>query len=570
MKRYIAAAVLLTIIGLGFRLFIALEWPSDEPDDGRLYARIAINILEHRSYSIETEEPYLPTFIRVPGYPLLLAGIYALFGHENNRAVRVVQAVLDTITCWLIALLALAWAPYKTYRFRRRLLVIALGLAVFCPFPAIYVGTILTETCTILLATACALTGTLAMKTTSRGKSAGWFALAGLTGGLATLVRPDSGLFVAAVGFTAVLIGMVRLYRAMIRRGTERLRTDALSGSPRQILARTILSGAVLTAGFAVALTPWTIRNARVFGVFQPISPSQANMPGEFVPNGYIGWLRTWVDDAKYTESVEFPLDQEQIHIEDMPDFAFDSPAERERVAQLLDRYNHPDGAPNNVPPPPAAPVPEAKPPVQSPDSEKQKDATAPSDSDEDSAEEADSQDDVADTPDEPEPKPPVEMTPEVDAGFAELTRERIARNPIRYYLGVPLKRAASMWFDTHSQYYPFQGELLPLSSLDADIHQQYWLPLFAVLTLLYTGLGAAGAWLTWRDKPSRRWLLLLALLIIPRLAVLARMENPEPRYVVEFFAFVVAMASLAASSGYDLLYSKMRNLLRRADKTIS
>lgn len=561
MKRYIAAAVLLTIIGLGFRLFIALQWASDEPDDGRLYARIAINILEHRSYSIETEEPYPPTFIRVPGYPLLLAGIYALFGHENNRAVRVVQAVLDTITCWLIALLALAWAPYRTHRFRRRLLLIGLALAVFCPFPAIYVGTILTETCTILLATACALTGTLAMKTTSRGRSVGWFALAGLTGGLATLVRPDSGLFVAAVGFTVVLVGLVRLYRAMIRRGTGRQITDALGGSPSQILARTILSGAVLTAGFAVALTPWTIRNARVFGVFQPISPSQANMPGEFVPNGYIGWLRTWVDDAKYTESVEFPLDQEQIHIEDMPDFAFDSPAERERVAELLERYNHPDNA---VAQPPVAPVPEAKQPEPSSDSQKQSDVTASSDSDEDPAEEADSPDDEADTPDEPEPKPSVEMTPEVDAGFAELTRERIARNPIRYYVGVPLKRAASMWFDTHSQYYPFQGELLPLSSLDTDIHQQYWLPLFAVLTLLYTGLGAVGAWLMWRDKTLRRWLLLLALLIIPRLAILARMENPEPRYVVEFFAFVVALAGLAASSGYDLLHSKIRSAIRR------
>lgn len=565
MKRYIAAAVLLTIIGLGFRLFIALHWPSDEPDDGRLYARIAINILEHRSYSIETEEPYPPTFIRVPGYPLLLAGIYALFGHENNRAVRVVQAVLDTITCWLIALLALAWAPSRTYRFRRRLLLIALALAVFCPFPAIYVGTILTETCTILLATACALTGTLAMKTTSRGKSAGLFALAGLTGGLATLVRPDSGLFVAAVGFTVVLVGLVGFYRAMIRRGIERPLSDALSGSPRQILLRTILSGALLTAGFAFTLTPWAIRNARVFGVFQPIAPSQANMPGEFVPNGYIGWLRTWVDDVKYTELVEFPLDQEQIHIENMPDFAFDSPAERERVAELLERYNHPDSGPNNVPQPPITPVPEAKPP----DHPEEQSGASPSDSDEDPAEEAGSPDDEADTPDEPEPKPPVEMTPEVDAGFAELTRERIARNPIRYYVGVPLKRAASMWFDTHSQYYPFQGELLPLSFLDTDLQQQYWLPLFAILTFLYTGLGVMGAWLMWRDKPSRRWLLLIALLIVPRLAVLARMENPEPRYVVEYFAFVVAMASLATSSGYDLFHSKMRNLLRRADKTI-
>src|SRR5262249_20597934 len=106
MRRFVVVAVLVTAAGLGFRLFLALRLPNDEPDDGRLYARIATNVLEHRSYSIETEDPYSPTFIRVPGYPLFLAGVYAVFGHGNNRAVRIVQAGLDTITCWLIALLA--------------------------------------------------------------------------------------------------------------------------------------------------------------------------------------------------------------------------------------------------------------------------------------------------------------------------------------------------------------------------------------------------------------------------------------------------------------------------------
>jgi hypothetical protein len=557
MKRYIAAAVLFTIIGLGFRLFIALRLPNDAPDDGRLYSRIALNILEQRKYSIETEEPYTPTYIRVPGYPLFLAGIYALFGHENNRAVRAVQGVLDTVTCWLIALLAVAWAPAGWDRHkRRRLLLIALALAVCCPFPAIYVATILTETCTTLLATACALTGALAMKTASRSKSVGWLVLAGLIGGLATLFRPDSGLFVAAVGFTVVLAG---LYRAIVRRRTDRPISDVLSGSPRQILRRTILSGAMLTIGFVLALAPWAIRNARVFGAFQPIAPSQANMPGEFVPNGYIGWLRTWVDDVKYTELLEFPLDQEQIHIEHVPDIAFDSPAERERVAELLDQYNHPNDGPPSAPPPQATPVPETKPPDQHLDTQKQTAVAAPSDSEDDPPEEADSPDDEADTPDEPEPKPPVEMTPEVDAGFAELTRERIARNPIRYYLGVPLKRAASMWFDTHSQYYPFDGELFPLSALDTDLHQQYWLPLFMLLTLFYTCFGLIGGWLMWREKPSRRWLLLLTLLIVPRLAVLARMENPEPRYIVEFFAFVVPACALAVAVAYEYICSKIK-----------
>jgi hypothetical protein len=51
----------------------------------------------------------------------------------------------------------------------------------------------------------------------------------------------------------------------------------------------------------------------------------------------------------------------------------------------------------------------------------------------------------------------------------------------------------------------------------------------------------------------------MLALLIIPRLAFLATMENPEPRYVVEFFAFVIAAGSLGMIAFWDLLASRMK-----------
>src|SRR5215467_378746 len=157
MKKLIAIAVFLTLCGLGFRLFLALRLPSDEADDGRIYARLAVNVLEHHSYSLNTEEPYSPTLIRVPGYPLLIAGCYAVFGSGNNRAVRLLQAALDTVTCWLIALLAVTWAPADWSRGRRRaLLLIALGLAVSFPFLAIYVATMLTETCATLFITGCA------------------------------------------------------------------------------------------------------------------------------------------------------------------------------------------------------------------------------------------------------------------------------------------------------------------------------------------------------------------------------------------------------------------------------
>lgn len=566
MKKYLALAVLFTVAGLGFRLFLAFHLPNDEPDDGRLYARIATSILEHRSYSIETEEPYSPTLIRVPGYPIFIAGVYAIFGRDNNRAVRCVQAALDTITCWLIALLALTWAPPSWPREkRRRLLLIALGMAVSCPFPAIYVATMLTETCAALLAVTCVLAASLAMNSGSRPKSAGWWALSGVSGGLAAMFRPDSGLFIAAVGFTLAIVG---LSRAISRRGGgDRRANGGLTGGPGQILVWTFVCGSILTAGVAAALAPWTIRNARVFGLFQPLAPQYANMPGEFVPRGYIDWLRTWVNDVKYTESFEFPLDISPLHIEQAPDDAFDSAEERERVAALLDRYNGKTAAPGAGPPQsPAAIDPKAQaPPAAS--TEQPPDDGNP---DEEAPEEAGSEDeedtDAADSAEET--KPQVEMTPDIDAGFAEIARARIARHPLRHYLTLPMKRAASLWFDTHSQYYPFQGELFPLSALDRDRHQQYWLPFFALLTLFYTLLLVGAAWLMWTDRSSRRWLLLLGLLIIPRLAFLSTLENPEPRYVVGFFAFVTAAGGLAFTDlVWDRSQERFRAWFRRGER---
>jgi len=138
-------------------------------------------------------------------------------------------------------------------------------------------------------------------------------------------------------------------------------------------------------------------------------------------------------------------------------------------------------------------------------------------------------------------------MTPEIDAGFAQIAQERIARHPFLYHVWLPLKRARSLWLDTHSQYYPFEGELLPLDDLDDDIHQQYWLPLFAFLTFIYTILGIAGGWflLETRDFAARQWVLLAALMIFLRLGFFATLENPEPRYVVEIFPFLSILGGI-------------------------
>src|SRR5947207_8964656 len=94
------------LLAATFRISVAHWLPNDEPDDGRVYAQIARNVLEQHIYSLETEPPYSPTLIRIPGYPLLIAAVYKVFGHGNNGAVRVVQALIDTATSGLVALLA--------------------------------------------------------------------------------------------------------------------------------------------------------------------------------------------------------------------------------------------------------------------------------------------------------------------------------------------------------------------------------------------------------------------------------------------------------------------------------
>ena len=548
---------LLLAAALCFRVIVARFWPNDAPFDGKVYAQIARNVLEQHVYSHATEAPFDPSLIRLPGYPLFLAGIYAVFGHGDNTAVRVAQALLDTATCALIALLAFYWEPDE--KLKRKSAMAALALAAACPFSTIYVATILTETPTIFLAVALCLAATLAFQAGNQRRAVFWWLATGLISGLAVLFRPDSGLFAAAIGITLLVTTLKHAKNAEEATPENRV----LSG-----FAQAAFLGALFSVAFCLVLVPWTIRNHRVFHLFQPLAPAHAEMPGEFVPRGYMAWLRTWVDDGRYIGPVLWALDEAPIKVSDIPDRAFDSAEEKQRVAALLDKYNHPPDEQvqdtGNVPaqesPTPAGDQGEADEPGNANDNSNSGDNSNDNSDEADSGNqnEADNSNssDEADKGDEADENSSaeqgstqaVEMTPEIDAGFAQLAAERKARHPIRYFLWLPFKRGMSLWFDTHSQYYPFEGELLPLSDLDYDIQQQYWLPFFAALTFVYTLLGVAGGWFLWVSGlfSARRWLLLAALLIFLRIAFFSTLENPEPRYVVEVFPFLSVLGGIA------------------------
>jgi Dolichyl-phosphate-mannose-protein mannosyltransferase len=565
-KKHWIIFLLLFAFALTSRLCVARLLANDEPGDARVYSRLAVNVLEQHVYSADEAPPYAPTYIRLPGYPLFLAAVYAAFGHGNDAAARTAQALLDTASCLFVAALAFLWQPAEARKGRAAAL--ALALAVICPFTVIYTATILTETLTIFLALALTLAATLALRAQSRRAQLLCWAVAGLCAGSVIMVRPDGGLFAAGAGLTLVLAQLfgARASRAdshaefhavshaasransqaETRAGVGFARRPAIVSTVRR-LARAFALGSVFAAATALVMLPWTIRNERVFQVFQPLAPFYATMPDEFVPRGYHRWVRTWIDDPRYIDPLLWKLDQKPIRIGQMPDKAFDSPEERARVAALLDRYNQT---------PPAS---------SGDDSDEAESAGADSDKDEQDENEAgdDNKDDDEssdeagdDQQDEDEGQGSAEsrnvrMTPEIDAEFARLADERISRAPARYYLWLPLKRAGALWFDTHSDFYPFNGELLPLEDLDYDLHQQFWLPLFTALTWIYTLLGVAGAWALWRGRRAGAWvwLALALLLTVPRLAFMSSLENPEPRYVVELFPFLAALGGVALAS---------------------
>ena len=506
----------LIVLAAAFRIAVVHWLPSDSAGDSIGYEQIARNVLEQHVYTHLDEPPYTPTLVRLPGYPLFLAAIYAVFGHTNDTAVRIVQALLDTGTCMLVAVLAWLWQPEE--RKKMRTAMVAMALVAVNPFTTIYCATILTEVPSTFLIVAACIAATLAFRADKPEREMRWWALSGLITGIGVLFRPDVGLVTASIGVVVAL----KLFRR-----------------PSKRLSRTVLAGAVLSVGFILALAPWTIRNWRTLHVFQPLAPLNANMPNEFVPLGYYSWLKTWMTDGEYLDQLLWDLGKEPVDVDDLPDSAFDSESEHDRVAALYDKLmgldTQSENSTNSDPTPASSPSPTPnQPATQAKNANDQNDEAAEEDEPEDS-----NKDQTPQTHD---------LTPEIDAGFRQIANERIARRPFRYYVMLPLRRAHALWFNTHSDFYPFNGNALPLMSSENTRAENFWLPIFAVLVGIYTVLGVGGLFLLVINGGfnERAWVLMVVLIFTTRLVLFSMAVSVEPRYVVEFFPILSATGAIA------------------------
>jgi hypothetical protein len=137
-------------------------------------------------------------------------------------------------------------------------------------------------------------------------------------------------------------------------------------------------------------------------------------------------------------------------------------------------------------------------------------------------------------------------LTPEEDAAFAQLARERTARHPLRRYLWLPAARAVTIWFTPRIELLPVSGHVFPLAQIrEDDPVDQEVTSLFFVLNLFYVGLGVWGATRLWRSNPAARpAVAFLALFIALRTAFLTTLETPEPRYVLVCFPALMALGA--------------------------
>ncbi len=311
-------------LGLALRLFFIFRFPF-HAGDTKFYDELARNWLDHRVYGLFVRGQLMPVDMRMPGYPAFLAVIYEIFG-RSAKAVMLVQALIDLSTCVLTGLVAARLAPAGKQKLAA---YAALWMAALCPFTANYTAVLLTETLATFLTTLAVLVFVIIFQRTSSAvphsildrsellSQAGWWLLGGLLVGVGTLVRPETPLLLLAVGL---------LLAFRWRRPAD--------------WSRLILAVSWLSVGLLLPLVPWAARNARTLGRVEFLAPRYAQTYGDFIPRGFYAWTQTWMDRFGQAYTVTWKLGKEPIRIEVLPDSAFDSEAERSRVAELLDRYN--------------------------------------------------------------------------------------------------------------------------------------------------------------------------------------------------------------------------------------
>jgi 4-amino-4-deoxy-L-arabinose transferase-like glycosyltransferase len=457
MRANAAAAV---CAGMALRVYLVLKFPVTDTGDAPFYIELAWNWLKKGVYGFAVHGQLTAVDMRVPGYPAFLAAVFAVAG-PSPRAAMLAQVVVDLATCFVIALIAARLAPERS---RRRAALAGLWLAALCPFTANYTAVVLTETLVIFLTAVAILVLLQTDVGDAKSARAGSFLanpwlLAGIVVGFGTLVRPETPLVLFAAG----LVLVAKWWR------------------PADWM-KLVRAGLLLGLGLVLPLVPWAARNWKTLHDVQFLAPRYSELPGEYTPLGFTAWTNTWMWRFRDVYLTQWKVNEEEIAIDQLPSYAFDSPDEKERMADLLDEYNE-----------------------------------------------------------------ALTIDPQLDQEFREIARERTERHPLRTYVKVPLLRTLTLWFTPRVELLPSSGHLWPLREEWQDDRPDFLVTLgLSGVNIIYVALALAGAWLA-RRRPG--WALLILVCVVRTLFFVKFVETPEPRYVLECFPAVIALAAQVFTS---------------------
>jgi 4-amino-4-deoxy-L-arabinose transferase-like glycosyltransferase len=152
-----------------------------ESSDSVEYHQLALNLLQHGKFSRSPQAPYEPEILRTPAYPMLLAGLYGIFGVQPTIVVFA-QITLSAATIFIVFKIA-------TLLFHEQTGLLTALLLTADPVSAYYTQVLLTET---LFTTTVSLSLLLLLHALTEPSKWQWSVGASIGLALSTYIRPTS------------------------------------------------------------------------------------------------------------------------------------------------------------------------------------------------------------------------------------------------------------------------------------------------------------------------------------------------------------------------------------------
>jgi 4-amino-4-deoxy-L-arabinose transferase-like glycosyltransferase len=249
----------LPALGIGLRLaYVLLTGKSELAwGDEVTYDLLAQNVAAGRGYCFV---PGQPSLMRAPLYPLILAGLYALFGHHYAVALGV-QVLIGGLSAAALVVVG--------RQLSGTLAASILAGCLFACHPLLIFAAGLLYSETIYLFLLLLFTYSCLKMAEGQGKK-GWAVVAGLLLGASVLMKPNLLLFPLAVGLWLWIA--LRSFR------------------------RALWLGALVALATLIVVLPWTWRNYRVSGALVPVSANSG--------------LNLWQGNHPEADGAAYPLAQ--------------------------------------------------------------------------------------------------------------------------------------------------------------------------------------------------------------------------------------------------------------------